>query len=136
MLAQSTTGRIGSRQQLAGGVSWGCPRDDRWSFGDHLHPIQLGLHRKSLFVKFGRLFLCACGYVVDLPHVAQVRFWRSKRPHLEKRHLVWQSPSSWDKKLQTIFLPFMGPKVVFWVKKWCFLVSWTGCEVADLKQRY
>ena len=34
-----------------------------------------------------------------------------------------------------IFLLFMGQKVVFWVKKRCFLVSWTGCEVADLKQR-
>ena len=29
----------------------------------------------------------------------------------------------------------MGKKVVFWVKKRCFGVSWTGCEVADLKQR-
>ena len=29
----------------------------------------------------------------------------------------------------------MGQKVVFWVKKWCFGVFWTGCEVADVKQR-
>ena len=29
----------------------------------------------------------------------------------------------------------MGQKVVFWVKKRCFCVFWTGCEVADLKQR-
>ena len=29
----------------------------------------------------------------------------------------------------------MGQKVVFWVKKRCFGVFWTGCEVADLKQR-
>ena len=29
----------------------------------------------------------------------------------------------------------MGHKVVFWVKKRCFGVFWTGCEVADLKQR-
>ena len=29
----------------------------------------------------------------------------------------------------------MGQKVVFWVKKWCFWVFWTECEVADLKQR-
>ena len=33
------------------------------------------------------------------------------------------------------YLPFMGPKVVFWVKKRWFGVFWTGCEVADLKQR-
>ena len=31
---------------------------------------------------------------------------------------------------------FIGQKrVVFWVKKWCFRVFWTECEVADLKQR-
>ena len=29
----------------------------------------------------------------------------------------------------------MGPKVGFWVKKRCFGVFWTECEVADLKQR-
>ena len=29
----------------------------------------------------------------------------------------------------------MSPKVVFWVKKRCSGVFWTGCEVADLKQR-
>ena len=37
---------------------------------------------------FGKLadFSCViCGYVVGWPHVAQVRFWRSKRPHFEKR---------------------------------------------------
>ena len=28
----------------------------------------------------------------------------------------------------------MGQKVVFWVKKRCFGVLWTRCEVADLKQ--
>ena len=29
----------------------------------------------------------------------------------------------------------MGQKVVFWVKKRHFVVFWTECEVADLKQR-
>ena len=43
------TGRIGSRQQLAGGVPWGCPGGALRSCGDHLHPIQLGLHGKPLF---------------------------------------------------------------------------------------
>ena len=28
----------------------------------------------------------------------------------------------------------MGWKVVFWVKKWCFGVFWTKCEVAERKQ--
>ena len=35
-----------------------------------------------------------------------------------------------------LFLPFVGQKVVFWVKKWCFWVFWTGCEVSDLKERH
>ena len=30
----------------------------------------------------------------------------------------------------------MGQKVVFWVRKRCFWVFWTGCEVADLKERH
>ena len=50
------------------------------------------------FEKIGRFFWCACGYVVNWPHVAQVRFWRPKTPHLESSHVVWQSPSSWEKK--------------------------------------
>ena len=38
-------------------------------------------------------------------------------------------------KIFCLFLPFMGQKVVFWVKKRCFGVFWTKCEVADLKHR-
>ena len=40
-------GRIGSRQQRAKGVSWGCPGGAQRSCGDHLHPIQLGFNAKS-----------------------------------------------------------------------------------------
>ena len=29
----------------------------------------------------------------------------------------------------------MGQKVVFWVKKRCFGVFWSKCEVVDMKQR-
>ena len=29
----------------------------------------------------------------------------------------------------------MGQKLVFWVKKQCFGVFWTECEVTDLKHR-
>ena len=43
------TGRIGSRQQLAGDVSWGCSGGAQRSYGDHLHPIQLRFHGTSLF---------------------------------------------------------------------------------------
>ena len=31
------------------------------------------IYGKPLFWKIGRFFLCACGYVVDWPHVAQAR---------------------------------------------------------------
>ena len=47
--ATSNTGRIGSRQQLAGGVSWGCSGGAQRSYGDHLHPIRLRFHGKPLF---------------------------------------------------------------------------------------
>ena len=43
------TGRIGSRQQLAGGVPWGCSGGAQRSYGDHLHPIRLRFHGKPLF---------------------------------------------------------------------------------------
>ena len=47
--AKLSTGRIGSRQQLAGGVSWGCSGGAQRSYGDHLHPIRLRFHGKPLF---------------------------------------------------------------------------------------
>ena len=40
-----------------------------------------------------------------------------------------------SKKQFIHLLAFMGQRVEFWVKKWCFGVFWTGCEIADLKQR-
>ena len=42
-------GRIWSRQQLAGGMSWGCSGGAQRSYGDHIHPIQLRFHGKPLF---------------------------------------------------------------------------------------
>ena len=50
-------------------------------------------------------------------------------------------PYHGTKKLRTFkrgidcFLPSMGQKVAFWVKKRCFGVFWTKSEGADLKQR-
>ena len=35
----NSTGRIGSRRQLAGGVSWGCSGGAQQPCVDHLHPI-------------------------------------------------------------------------------------------------
>ena len=72
------------------------------------------------------------------PHVAQVRFWRPKRPHLEKGHVVWQSSPSWDKKLRTqqkYFFTFYGSKGGALGQKNGAFGCWAGCEVADLKQR-
>ena len=61
---------------------------------------------------------------------------------LERSHVVWQSPSSWDKNCRLfknvnfdLILLFMGQKGVLWVKKRCFGVFWAECEAADLKQR-
>ena len=47
---------------------------------------------KPLILKNRPIFLCACGYVVDLPHVAQVRFWQPKRPHSERKDMPFGNP--------------------------------------------
>ena len=49
MYVDMSTGRIGSRRQLAGGVSWGCSGGAQRPCGDHLNQIQLTFHGKSLF---------------------------------------------------------------------------------------
>ena len=117
------TARIGSRQQLVGGVPLGCPGGAQRSCGDHLHPIQLVFHGTLFFLKNRRFFsLCACAYVVDWPHVAQVRFWRPKGPHSETRHVVWQSSSSWDKKL--FYFHFYGSNGGVLGQKRCLGVFW------------
>ena len=38
---------------------------------------------KPLILKNWLIYPASCGYVAVLPHVAQVRFWRPKRPHSE-----------------------------------------------------
>ena len=90
-----------------------------------------GVMKNPYFEKLVDFLMCMwiCGGFAPCGPSA---LWRPKRPHLEKRHAIWQSPLSWDKKLWTfqkiLFFTFMG-------QKWCFGVSRTGCEVADLKQR-
>ena len=81
-----------------------------------------------------------CGRVAPCGPSALVA--TKKASFANKRHAVWQSPLSWDKKLQTFkkltffyFLLFVGQKVVFWVEKRCFGVFWSECELANLKQR-
>ena len=38
---------------------------------------------KTIILKNWLIYPASCGYVVDWPHVAQVRFWRPKLPHSE-----------------------------------------------------
>ena len=104
------------------GVSWGCPA----ALWGPSTPNSTRVSWKTLILKNWPIFPVSCGYVVDWPHVAQVRFWRPKRPHSEKRHAVWQSPSSWDKNcglfknIDFIFYFYgsksgvLGQKTVFW----------------------
>ena len=74
---------------------------------------------KTLILKNWPIFPTSCGYVVDWPHVAQVRFWRPKRPHSEKRHVIWRylfgNPPYHGTRNCELFkkLLFMGQKVCF-----------------------
>ena len=118
------TGRIGSRQQLAGGVPWVCSRGAQRSYGDHLHPIRLRFHGKPLFWKIGRFFLrhedmwwfcptwpkCAFGDQKGLIQNKDIPF--GNPPHHGTKHCGLLKNTDFF-----IFLPFMGQEVVFWVKK-------------------
>ena len=91
------TGRNGSRRQLAGGVCWGCSGGAQRPCGGPSTPNPTHISRKILVFKNWRIFPMSCGYVVVLPDVAQVRFWRPKGPHSEKKtcHLA-QKTVSWS----------------------------------------
>ena len=56
-----------------------------------------------------------------------------KEDNLAIPHIL--GPKIADFSKEYCFYPFIGQKVVFWVKKRCFGVFWTRCEIADLKQR-
>ena len=49
--------------------------------------------------------------------------------------IMGQQLRTFQKHRFFILLLVIGQKVGFWVKKWCFRVFWTECEVAGLKQR-
>ena len=58
------TGQIGSRQHLAGGLSWGCRGGVQRSCGDNLQPIQLGFYEKPPMLKHWPIFpvrMSICG---------------------------------------------------------------------------
>ena len=61
------------------GVFWRCPAV-LWGPSTP-NPTQVSW--KTLILKNWPIFPASCGYVVVLPHVAQVRFWRPKMPHSE-----------------------------------------------------
>ena len=136
------TGRIGSRQKLAGGVSWGCPAVLSL-VGTIYTQFNSGVMENPYFEKLADFSLCACGHVVDWPHMAQVRF-ATKKAHLEKKIMPFGNSQSWDKKLRTFpkyrfsyfkFYASKGKRGCFGSKKRCFRVFWTECEGADPKQR-
>ena len=83
-------------------------------------------------------FSCACEYGGLAPCGSSALLATKKASfgiktcHLATPRIMEQKRGSFFKI--SIFLPFMGPKVVFWVKELWFGVLWTGCEVADLKQ--
>ena len=93
--AIASTGRIGSRQQLAENawlVSLGCSGGTQRSCRVHLHIIQLGLQGKPILLKIGRFSLYACGNGVDLPHLAKRAFRDQIGPNVQKAMLLG-SPS-------------------------------------------
>ena len=61
------------------GVFWRCPAV-LWGPSTP-NPTQVSW--KTLILKNWLIFPASCGYVVVLPHMAQVRFWRPKMPHSE-----------------------------------------------------
>ena len=87
------TGRIGRRQQLAGGallVSWGCSGGVQRVCGDHIHIIEFG----SIFP------VCMWKWGGFAPH-GQARLWQPKGASFGKSQAVWQSCASRAEKLRT-----------------------------------
>ena len=81
------TGRIGSRQQLAGNVwlvSLGCSGGPQRYCGDHLPLIQCWFQGNPELLKIGRFSLYACGNGVNLPHVAKHAFGDQMGPNVQK----------------------------------------------------
>ena len=91
----ASTGRIGSRQQLADNiwlVSLGCSGGAQRSCRVHLHIIQLGFDGISKLRKIGQFSLYACGKWVDLPHLAKHTFRDQIGPNVQNSMLLG-SPS-------------------------------------------
>ena len=118
--AAYTTGRIGSRQQLAENawlVSLGCSGGPQRSCRVHVHIIQLGLQGKPILLKIGRFSLYACGNGVDLPHLAKRAFRDQIGPNVQKAMLLG-SPSHQGLKncgfSQKYFFSFFDHFFKFW----------------------
>ena len=72
------------------GMSWGCPAA-LWGPSTP-SPTQVSW-KNPHFEKLAD-FPVSCGYVMDWLRVAQVRFWRPKRPHSEKTTCRLATPLS------------------------------------------
>ena len=99
------------------GVSLGCPAV---LWGAIYTQFNSGVMETPFFEKLADFFLRACGCVVNLPHVAQVRFLQPKRPYFDQKACRLAIPLIRDKKLQT----FQKASIFFFyllcVKRGCF----------------
>ena len=115
-------------------MSWGCP-------GDQLHPTNSFSWKTPYFEKLADFscFMWICGGFVPCGPSALLA---SKKDSLGKKTCHLAVPLIMERKIRNFkkyrfyFSSFYWSKVVFWVKKnGVLLVFWTGCEVADMKQR-
>ena len=94
------TGRIGSRQQLAGGMSWGCSGAVQRSCGNHLHPVQLEFQGNPYFENLADFPVCMwiCG---GLARCGASDFSAPKRHYSEKDMSFGNPPHHGTEKLRT-----------------------------------
>ena len=114
------TGRIGSRQQLAGGVPWVCSGGTQRSYGDHLHPIRLRFHGKPLFWKIGWFILRHVDmwwFCLMWPKCA---FGDQKGLIRNKDMPFGNSPHHGTKNCGLLKNVDFFIFCLLWVKKWCF----------------
>ena len=105
-----------SRNRAELGVFWRCPAASRGPSTPN--PTQVSW--KTLILKNWPIFTTPCGYVVNWPHVSQVRFWRPMCSHSEKGMPLGNPAYQGTKicgllKKRPIFWFYLS-----WVKRWHF----------------
>ena len=117
------TGRIGREPEAPSGrrvlgVFWRCPAALWGPLASTPNPTQVSW--KTLILKNWLIFPASCGYVVVLPHVAQVRFWRPKCLIRNKDMPFGNPPHHGTKDCGLLKIDFILIFCLSWVKKWCF----------------